>query len=266
MARRRQLGNPISLFSFQDIVTAVTGILILLALTLAISVITQGTAPAGNLESVDAQELVTTKARLKEELASLQARMNSNQTAVSTWLASTREELEQQLASYQEAVRLARLKIPELEAEVSQSEQRLRMMVDNPEVVTTNAKLADLESRLAEARRELDSLRAGTRVFYNFRAGNRAAWLVQISGHEILVCRANTQAKPEVFSRPAELMKFVSVLPENEQYLVLVVKPSGLAAFEIIRELCAKKNVEVGVELIGEEQVVVDPETGASEK
>ena len=42
MSRRKNNSAPMSLFSFQDIITATTGILILLALVLALSVIIQG--------------------------------------------------------------------------------------------------------------------------------------------------------------------------------------------------------------------------------
>ena len=42
MSRRKLNSSPMSLFSFQDIITATTGILILLALVLALSVIIQG--------------------------------------------------------------------------------------------------------------------------------------------------------------------------------------------------------------------------------
>ncbi|MFN5321140.1 MAG: hypothetical protein ACK49R_07005 [Planctomycetota bacterium] len=266
MSRRNRQENPISLFSFQDIVTSVTGILILLAIMLAISVITQGATPAGQMETVDARELQAAKARLELEVRSLESRMKSNQAAINSWLGATKEELQQQQASYQEAVRINRDEINQLKQEVDLSDEVVKQFIADPEVQATNAQVKELKEKLAEAQKELDALRSGSRVFYNFRTGTRTAWIVQVAGSEILACRANERAKAQVFRGPDDLLKFARSLPSNEQYLVLVVRPSGLVAFDRIKELCDKEDIDIGVELIGEQQVVVDPETGAAGK
>lgn len=266
MSRRQRNENPISLFSFQDIVTSVTGILILLAIMLAISVITQGATPVGQAETVDARELQEAKTRLEFEVSSLESRIKSNQAAVNSWLGATKEELQQQQASYQEAAQIARANIEKLQQEVATNEEAVKRFITDSEVQATNAQVEELKRRLAEAQKELNALRSGSRVFFNFRTGNRTAWVVQISDNEILACRANERAKAQVFRGPDELLKFVLSLPGNERYLVLVVRPSGLDAFDQIKELCDKEDIDVGVELIGERQVVVEPETGVVKK
>ena len=266
MSRRNRQENPISLFSFQDIVTSVTGILILIAIMLAISVITQGATPAGQTETVDASELQATKSQLEESVKSLEARVKTNQAAVNSWLGATKEELEQQRASYQAAGQITRENIKRLQAEVARTEESVKQFIADPEVQATNAQVQELKRKLAEAQKELDALRSGSRVFYNFRTGDRTAWLVQISGGEILACRANEQGKARVFRNAGELLAFARGLPSSEQYLVLVVRPSGLAAFDQIKEQCDDEDIDVGVELIGEQQVVVDRETGAAGK
>jgi hypothetical protein len=266
MSRRNRQENPISLFSFQDIVTSVTGILILLAIMLAISVITQGATPAGQTETVDARELQETKAQLEEVVKSLEVRMKSNQAAVNSWLGATKEELGQQQASYQTAARITRENIERLQAEIGLSDEEVKKLMADPEVQAINAEVRELREKLAKTNKELDELRAGERVFYNFRTGSQKPWIVQISGGEILACRANERAKAKVFRSAGELLTFARGLPANEQYLVLVVRPSGLAAFDQIKEQCADEEIDVGVELIGEQQVVVDRETGAAGK
>jgi predicted RNase H-like nuclease (RuvC/YqgF family) len=266
MSRRNRQENPISLFSFQDIVTSVTGILILLAIMLAISVITQGATPAGQTETVDARELQETKSRLEEMVKSLEVRMKSNQAAVNSWLGATKEELEQQQASYQAAARITEESIRRLQSEVARTDETVKQFIADPEVQATNALVQELKKKLAEAQKELDALRSGSRVFYNFRTGDRTAWMVQITGGEILACRANERAKAKVFRTAGELLTFARGLPASEQYLVLVVRPSGLAAFDQIKEQCDEEEIDVGVELIGEQQVVVDREMGAAGK
>lgn len=266
MPRRQRNDNPISLFSFQDIVTSVTGILILLAIILAISVITQGATPAGQAEMVDARELQAVKSRLEQEVQSLESRIKSNQAAVNSWLGATQEELQQQQASYQEAVRITRERIEQLQQDVVQNDEAVKRFIADPELKATNAQVLELKKKLAQAEKELDALRSGSRIFYNFRTGNRTAWIVQIAGNEILACRANQQAKAQVYRGPDELLRFARALPSSEQYLVLVVRPSGLDAFERIKELCEKEDIDIGVELIGEQQIVIDRETGATGK
>jgi predicted RNase H-like nuclease (RuvC/YqgF family) len=181
-------------------------------------------------------------------------------------LGATKEELEQQRASYQAAGQITRENIKRLQAEVARTEESVKQFIADPEVQATNAQVQELKRKLAEAQKELDALRSGSRVFYNFRTGDRTAWLVQISGGEILACRANEQGKARVFRNAGELLAFARGLPSSEQYLVLVVRPSGLAAFDQIKEQCDDEDIDVGVELIGEQQVVVDRETGAAGK
>jgi len=266
MSRRRRQENPISLFSFQDIVTSVTGILILLTIMLAISVITQGATPAGQVERVDVTELVETKQSLEQEVTRLQSQVKSNQTTINSWLGASTDEMLRLKANYRSNATVTRESIQKLQSELKLKTEEVNQFIQDPETKATNAQVADLKKKIDEAKKELDALRSGSRVFYNFRTGSRAPWIVQLSGKEILACRANQRSKPNSFSTPNQLIDFAKKLSQAEQYLVLVVRPSGLSSFEKIRGECQKLGIDIGIELIGEEQVVVDPETGAAAK
>jgi hypothetical protein len=103
-------------------------------------------------------------------------------------------------------------------------------------------------------------------VFYNFHAGSRDAWLVQISEGQILAGRAKEKEKPQVFGNSSGFINFVKRLPNDEKYLILVVRPSGIGSFDAIRNALEDSDIDIGVELITEQQVVIDPETGAGSK
>src|SRR5262245_5426312 len=93
MSRRGRGGTPISLFSFQDIITSVTGIMILVTLILALDVIRRRQG---------APDTQTAALTLELQQAASQAQQ------VQTTLAATRrqiDELRQQLAGTEEGLR-----------------------------------------------------------------------------------------------------------------------------------------------------------------
>ena len=71
MRGRRHRNQPFSLFSFQDIITSVTGIVILLTLVLTLDLITRRQSSPAAQSGPSAEDLQTSTARMQERIFSL---------------------------------------------------------------------------------------------------------------------------------------------------------------------------------------------------
>lgn len=266
MSRRGRHSNPISLFSFQDIVTSVTGILILLAILLAVSVIQQGSAPPVTSEREDATQMKATKASLQAKILKLEQTINETMSTVNSWIGATPDELRNQKNNLETAIELLQQSNSSLRDQNQQTEETVQQFINDPEMKNTNARVAELKEKIEQTKKDLEQLKSGSRVVYNFRSMEKSAWLVQISGGKILACRAGERAKPRDFDSAKSFTKFAQTVPSDEQYFVLVVKPSGLAEFDAVKQELDDLGIDVGVDLVGEANTVVDSETGAAFK
>lgn len=266
MGRRRRDDNPISLFSFQDIVTSVTGILILLSLILAISVITQGAESVSITEFVPAGDLKQAKETLEQQIEELDRQLVANEQVIVGWIGASIEELARQRSNYEAMVKELQREIDKVSGDVNAKTKDLTAAKADTSSEQASKQIEQTAEKLDAVTQELNELKSGSRVFYNFRAGARKAWLVQLSKGQILAARAGENSKPKAMRNGRELIAFAKGLPDSERYLVLVVRPSGVELLGEVREELENTDIDLGVELIGESQVVVDPEKGAGGK
>ena len=266
MSRRRRQSNPISLFSFQDIITSVTGILILLAILLAISVITQNNAPAVENTLVDVSSLIAAQSALQQEVTQMETRVAETQQRVNSWIGSSPEELERHKNSIEAAIQVMETDLKTSEAKVTASSAELKQQTLNPKLNADLAKAAQIKQQLEQAKQDLSQLESGNKIVYNFRDSSRAAWLVQISKGAILAGSRGASVAPSSFKSVKDFLQFANKLPESEKYFVLIVRPSGLSMYDAIKEKLDDMDADVGTDLIAEDQVVVDPVSGASFK
>ena len=263
MRRKKQSANPFSLFSFQDIITATTGILILLALVLALSVVMQKTAgPPAAAEFIG--DLEQEIEMLSAEVEKLKARAVANNQLSLLMATMSPEELENKsrtlkasIASIQAGVETNRESISRLEQEMKDKNvleilaqlKQQKESVD-AEVVEANKKIAELES--------------SSRVVYNFRTTTSPPHLVEINGVNLKTAQTGQTAAAKIYPTVREFVEFAEGQPSGQRYFLLLVKPSGIKKYELLRPYLEKMNAEIGVELIGEDLVVVDPTTGGA--
>src|SRR5687767_1677296 len=121
MSRRGRGGTPISLFSFQDIITSVTGIMILITLILALEVI-QNTekSPQNRTQELTAElqqaaqqaaSVQTTVAATQAEIEKLRANLTSSETEL---LATVKVDSAQVSRQLQDLAELSKLLDAEL--------------------------------------------------------------------------------------------------------------------------------------------------------
>lgn len=262
MARRRQTSAPMSLFSFQDIITATTGILILLALVLALSLITQGAESAVEVEFADADRLAYRQS-LIAEIESLRKRSTEIAEQSASLMATSPSEIRRQSSQAADTITKLRLSIANAKTKLQEQQTQLKDMEQEATSAALKSQLENLNEEIEQTNLRLDRVTRNNRVVYNIGNTDRTPWLVEVRGDSILAAKAGVKAKPESFNAPAQFNRFAVGLPNSEQYFVILIAPSGIQNAEAIRLFLSEKSVDTGLVLIGEDQVVVDREDGA---
>ena len=262
MRRRSKNSTPMSLFSFQDIITAITGILILLALVLALSVIIQGAPAVVEVIKADSSR-VAYRDSLMAEVELLQNQSKELQEESSTWSSATPTELSNKLSATANAVDQLSDEIAKAKGKKQSVEDSLVDSKADTEAAKKLAQIQLLEKQIKKSSAELAALMSSNRVVYNFRNTTKTPWLVEISGGKILAAKVGTTGVPRSFDSVTRFNQFANGRPSSEQYFVLVVKPSGSEDSNLIRTYLSSENMDIGIELIGEDQVAIDPLKGA---
>lgn len=227
-SRRQSAAPPISLFSFQDIITSVTGIMILITLLMSVELVRrplQQKSPQPD-EPVDLFEKPDS-----DVLADLELRKERNERAIQELDSASTPR--QALAA---ATGLEREQLERLEAE--------------------NKKLAESVLR---ARQE-------NRIVYNSAAGAlKAAWLIEITEEQLAVAPVGRVQPPIIFSSPRridELCQWTTNRNPGNEYFVLLIKPSGIRGFPAIRSRLKEQGFDLGFDVLAANQTAIDRESG----
>lgn len=304
MARRRSGQPTISLFSFQDIVTSVTAILILLVLIMTLELIARKCKDAaasvshvrdglqGAVEELEAvaarlQRLVPEARRTRPpptaEALEHDERVLQQQVS---WAADRRDEAEQvrnaarelfaaATADQREAERTAADRAEELAAAAAATRDRLRARERAAAEVEGRATRLEQEAgelhqanaqqmeRVDQRKQEVDELpRTGTELVFRRPADQeRQPWLLEISEAGFAVLRLGSGEVRRLGKDAGPGSGFndwVGGLGEDDDYVLILVRPSGVRLANDAKEALQSRSIAVGLDFIGEDQAVHD--------
>ncbi len=265
MRRKKQISSPFSLFSFQDIITATTGILILLALILALSVVVQKSAPAP-AAAEDISDLVALHDAVVKEVEQIKSAQTVAQDANQLAAQYSPEELKNKLATAQSANQIDMANQAAMAAQKQAMEKEFAESNISDVVDDLEKKLAATSAQITNTQKKMQELQAGNRVVYNFHDTASSPYVVQIDGTRTLTGKSDVSQAPRVDNTVRTFIDFAKSLPAQDRYFLLLVKPSGISRYNLMREYLDDMNADVGVELIGESTTAVDLQTGATLK
>lgn len=287
MSRRgRRSESPISLFSFQDIITSVTAIMILLVLILTLELITrqehQGVA-ADDRRTVEqlTQSIDAMRARCRELERQTS---NAQQTADHVAAQSAREveseirgeqrraeALRQELASLATKAREARQARRAAESELlkaeragsaaqATAEQAGRLAAAAARVEESN----DREQKRQKAVREdlAGQPKGAAKLVFNPPVGQELKpILVEVSSNGVAVMNESGTAARDfewgITGPPNRFIRWLEQRDKNREYVVIILRPSGLQRLEAMRTAISAAGLELGVELVSEEMDIV---------
>jgi len=280
---RRKPSAAFSLFSFQDIITSVTAILVLVMLLLTIELVTRRRQQAiSDPDSTHRQikatvtRLESLASQLRDEVAARRAqRPNRSQEAarqdlarVQADLVATKRRLEETLRT-QEAVARALTELEAKDAERTAERESLaqlerQLAKDREEADRLEAANRKEEDRQEKRKREIaDTPRSGTELVFNPPAdSDRRAWLVELSvdgAAVVLLGGDRNQKLGSDTGADSTVARWIATLTTEGDYCLLLVRPS--ATTNLSNELEQRLNdagIKFGIDLIGEEQTVRD--------
>lgn len=281
--RRRKPVAAFSLFSFQDIVTSVTAILILVMLLLSVELVSRRRSQAASdPEAVHRDRAATVEkldeqvARLREELATRRSQGSSRTRASAERdLAAAREELEasrrhlaESVATREAAARVRAEKeaLAEVTAGGVREIARLEQAVADDDARTARMEKAnEAESERQDRRRReiADAERAATELVFSTPASSdRRAWLVELSrGGVTVLLLGSGLAQPlgAALGAGSRFGQWCDGLTPQGDYCLVLERPSADDELgKDVQERLRDRGIPFGIDLVGEDQAVRD--------
>jgi hypothetical protein len=277
----------VSLFSFQDIITSVTAIMILLVLILTLELVTRSQRRGVTPEDRQvARELRETVDALRSRADVLRAEQAGATQAARRVAAVSVAEIRRRQDEADRTVGLLQEEnaILEARARTARVDQRTaeRRLVDGTvdgaanlatHAVAMDQRAAEMEeANRRERERQHESHRTaarpagGTLVFNQDPDNARTPVLVDASADGLTVLAGGGPPRQYSWSgeRPAaDFGRWLSTLDSESRYVVVLLRPSAVNRYDKVREAVTAAGLGLGLELVGESMRVVLPANGS---
>ncbi len=267
MRGRHHREFAVSFFAFQDIITAVTGVLVLITLLLALLINTIESSPAASssaqADSVTAEEI----RQLEEQLAALTTRSERFQEINDFAAMHSANDVVQRLSDRQEQLRRLQEEIASTTARVARARAELTIEQGQLAAMAEDLGMTELEQRAADLQDRIERLESSNRVIYNFRdLEGRSVWLIDIHADRIAIAEYGRDDPPQSFigTEDDEFMTWVRGREAGRTHFVLFVRPGAVGRYDRLRTRIDPLGYSLGVELLGASAQVLDPRTGAA--
>ena len=266
MARRRTRGPSLSFFAFQDIITAVVGIFILITIILILELVQRvEVASAGVAEPtkpiVDAANAIEDEVkRLRDELET----RNRERAEVTELNSFNREEKFEQL---QDRIELA-------ERRIRTAEEQIRATIRERETADADrARLEGLAGELEAKRREIDDLNERERelkrrfellaedaseIFRDRLDDGRYLLLITLTGSEIVVRDAMSKSSQTYRGsrRLSEFEEWLDGIGSARRHVMIRVQPGGAGDYESLKATFDRGDWSFGFTVVGADDSV----------
>lgn len=272
--RKPVLDVPFTLFSFQDIITSVTGILILITLLLALDTIVRSQAQA--VPAMSASSTAPSPGRRKEaavlrtEIAALKAALEQSRDITAKFAGRSRQQVEDVVRGWQSRRAQLQREVEDAKRDIASAERETAEAA-RQDPASSTSRLEELRRAVDEAEAKLELAAQGRLVTYHAHPGQqKQAWGVDISAREIHVFRlgdrqaANSDAKGPGSQGVAAFLTWAVTRPSAQEYFFLIVRPDGLDNFERIWHRLRDEGYDVGIDVVRQDVVLLRGEANGS--
>ncbi len=244
--KRRNNGPSVSFFAFQDIITAVVGIFILITLLLVLELAQRVEAaaatPTADISSV-LEMIETLQGEVDRMTEEIQQRIDSqNETAGINEFnrQEETEKLEDKNKILQQQIVAANEMASDLANRLAAAKQEEnKLLLKSQELASQRALLEELEKRLAQVQNEINRLESDdTPVFRDQTEQGRFITLITLAAGKIEIRDALTKFKQD-YSGPRRANDLFAWLDANDlssRQIYLVIKPGGTTDFHAVQE------------------------------
>lgn len=245
---RKKLQTPINLFSFQDIIIGVTGVLIMFTLVLVLS--SQSSQSSTDdltkeqIEKLEAmQKLIDS---LMEALSQIDKEIQAMGGALSPeQLEEKMKQLENELAKFQEPIDSETSSIQE---EIEKRKQQVEQI--KQDTVVDSVELEKLKAKLKELSRQtlfLPGEDRTTDIFVLDVSGERCEWFWRKTPNKKSQFPVNDTGK---------LNQLMGTLDKSKHQVVIFCRPSGILHFRKYQFLVQKLGLKFGTDSLTETAVI----------
>lgn len=260
MGRKKKGGPAISLFAFQDIITSVTGIMLLVTMMLALELVRRKAKAAPVQTERTSQSLDEAVAANQRAIQSLEQDLAKDLPLPEFDDATMRRKIEE----LKRTNAIAAQQAAEMDRRRSAVEEMQDQVADSAVSAPTPEQVAANRERLTTAERELEELRRSNRIIFNRPVGeSKSPWIIEVDSSGLRVAEVGVAAPPQSFTDPSELADWASGKAVGAVYFVILLKPSGIPLFDPLKQDLESLRFEIGYDLIDESQQAISPETGA---
>jgi hypothetical protein len=266
--RRRSGTAPFQLFSFQDIITSVMGIVVLILLVLALELSQrQLTAPAA-VHASARRDTAATLAEVQQEINRLRSQLNG--AAPGDLAALSSEEVASRVIDAVQTIERLKQESMQARRRVAVLHARYRTEQRDLAAQSKAANSEQKERELKEVQRKLEQWRGKKRIVYRTAANDgKQPWLVELAGDAFQVAPVGKAAPPIRFVQPdsddrqTALLAWCQGLSPARDSIHLLIKPGAADIFDEVQEALRRRGFSLGIDLLSADQVAIDPETGA---
>jgi cell division septum initiation protein DivIVA len=281
---RQFSGTPVSFFSFIDIITGVSGVLILITLLLT-TMITPTTEQEYWSSDDEDKKLKATLDKTLDELARLSAENRRLQTLLvqSDQIPNkdaVREELDDlsaQVRQLQHRIASAHGKLLQLQEQLARRDEQLGLNALIRQIESLQEEIRALQQKAKELLRQIPQLEATVKAaqerLLKVMSEKNRLWvipeptrttkeplLVIVSKHLVSIDRFDKPDERLSLSAPYSARQFKDKLKAYNSvnhYIVFFVRPSGVAAFEALRNEAKQIGFEVGYDALEEDTEII---------
>lgn len=261
MGRRKRTGGPaFSLFAFQDIITCVMGIMLLLTLMMSLQI---GEAPGAQMASkIDnrAKTLEAESRRLLNEIDEMESQLTSQLSALNsgaildpTLLTQSRDRaVREAIAAQQESARVS-----EIVASSHKELENVRSRFADFEQVGQEA--ATLEEIRSKRHQELEDIRSGRKRVYNaHESDSKSCWLIEVSSPvDIRIAQMGNEETSTQLDDIDALIQWIETHQGDDTALMLLVKPDAATALKTLSKALSGKKLPFGFDLLPQDSAVL---------
>ena len=275
MKQKDDSNSAISLFSFQDIITSITGIMFLVVLLLVLIMLTnQQPVTKNQPQSQEQQELQKQLTALQQQIAQLQSSSQLLQDELEKLRNLSPEEIVLRKSQLQNLIMQQRSDLRVLDLQLKSNENRLSEMQksvqhNNQIIQSQQINIQQLNAELQQKQKELKAQqdlinKRKNLVDYTISSNSsKIAILIEASkdGFQLLRLDNNERKDFRVTGRPLaslqQLLQYVASAKIYNHYFTIAAKPNGFAqAMRLSYEL-KKLNFERGIEIIPKDSLSI---------
>lgn len=264
--KRRTIGPSVSFFAFQDIITAVVGIFILITLILVLE-LTERVEAASNPTASSIEQIAQTIDRVESEAARLaieyEQQIGYQQSSIELNAfnrEAKQEEIQSQTRSLSEQLATVTEDSLQIDQRLRQLEQeRSKLLNQSKTLEGTRDKINALQQQIASTEAMINRLeQTKGLIFRNQTSNGRSLCLLSLSESGIELKDAKRKQVLR-FSSSVPVSELKTWLERNDvqsRHFLLLVEPSGVGAFQATRRQLLSHGCMYGFDLVAAGQQV----------